>query len=760
MKGLLFFAVFCLVIAVFGMVRYTSNPPANKAYQSLAIASNNWDPDAGVVPALTENAQVKVSSNAKDAAKVLDKNKNTLWQSSASFPNGFMTRSDLNLLLGQVASKGSSPVSQAANATDGNVETDAKVSLQGKEARVEFPLTKKSSLRSISLRLSHYQQAIQIFAVLADGSAKYLRNYEVLDYNKLRRLPIAAAEVQAIRLVSKTDFVVREIAAMASAPTEFVELDLGRTQEIGMIETRHWAGSGTATATRLLLSEDGKRWTKVADLNPEEVHAVQTLLMPAKQGRFIRLEHELVAKDWNKVTVFEINAYDAYGPYGKMPAAKQNPTNFRDLLGVNGIWGWGHNKYSKQLKPGEGPDLYRRVASHARNYHFMTWDVKDPDHKPDFEAMAAGKGSEVFEWLDWDREYSEWKASGLKVQTTVKFGEIEAKLWDDPYQAGYNYGYAFAKHFGPTTGNGLVDAMEIGNEPWYCDAEFYRQVFHGMAKGAKAADANIFVLPCALQAGFPSNEVDGLFRNYMGARLPAETAPYIDGINVHYYSWISNQEGKPICVQPEHPYTSMRGILNDIRFRDKNLPGLPIYLSELGWDSNGGGEDCTHSECVSERAQALYAVRSVLMMARLGINRMTWYFYANEDKGSSLFTRCGLTSAPRSGYVEKRSFRALESLVNLIGDLHFLELIQEDENAWVYVLGDKTGKASHLVAWRPVAGDDQAEETIHFEYAATAVWAKAIDGIKSKAKEKTLPKIVDNQWEMEVTAIPVIVALR
>ena len=27
-----------------------------------------------------------------------------------------------------------------------------------------------------------------------------------------------------------------------------------------------------------------------------------------------------------------------------------------------------------------------------------------------------------------------------------------------------------------------------------------------------------------------------------------------------------------------------------IRFRDANLPSLPIYVTEYGWDSEGGGE--------------------------------------------------------------------------------------------------------------------------------------------------------------------------
>ena len=99
--------------------------------------------------------------------------------------------------------------------------------------------------------------------------------------------------------------------------------------------------------------------------------------------------------------------------------------------------------------------------------------------------------------------YVGWVAAGLEVQACIQFlnqGRFTLDKWDNPYQAGYNYGYAFAYHFGPTHGTGNVRTIEVGNEPWmsgkgFSDPAFYREVLLGMSRGAKAADARIKVLP-------------------------------------------------------------------------------------------------------------------------------------------------------------------------------------------------------------------------------------------------------------------------
>ena len=59
--------------------------------------------------------------------------------------------------------------------------------------------------------------------------------------------------------------------------------------------------------------------------------------------------------------------------------------------------------------------------THARNYHNMYWDLKDPDAPPRFREMASASGRDgalFHDWLNWDREYSTWRRAGLSVQAS------------------------------------------------------------------------------------------------------------------------------------------------------------------------------------------------------------------------------------------------------------------------------------------------------------------------------------------------------
>ena len=100
----------------------------------------------------------------------------------------------------------------------------------------------------------------------------------------------------------------------------------------------------------------------------------------------------------------------------------------------------------------------------------MNWDVLNPNQVPDYVTMAAGGGTAAQPWLNWDTEYSAWVATGLTVDASIQFVDSDTNYaenqWNNVSGSGYNYGYAFAKHFGPNGAN-LIMQAEVGNEPWY-----------------------------------------------------------------------------------------------------------------------------------------------------------------------------------------------------------------------------------------------------------------------------------------------------
>ena len=190
-------------------------------------------------------------------------------------------------------------------------------------------------------------------------------------------------------------FQIFEVACLTTDPLyEMAYVDLGSVRTVGVVRTRHWAG-GNALSTELVGSIDNVTWNQLASLDPDAMSEVYTRISSSQQMmRYIGVKHYVKNKNWNKVYVWEISAFDEYGPWGAPPVVSPQSKTFRDILGVNGIWGWQTNKYSDSLGSNEGPKLYNAVASHARNYHNMHWDVRNPSHVPDYKKMAAGGGTE------------------------------------------------------------------------------------------------------------------------------------------------------------------------------------------------------------------------------------------------------------------------------------------------------------------------------------------------------------------------------
>ncbi len=431
-----------------------------------------WNPDAGLVSSWSSRAKVSTSSGYNGEA-VIDMDLQSHWQSGACLPSGYVERPELNLLLGTCEAGDclSSSESNLSGASDADVYTTAKVSGELGEAWFEAILPQAVSLEVIGLQ--GIAQTEILVSAIVEGVETMVGTYLPGDNYQMVNFDAPPGEISAILLRSAESFHVSEIATLAEPCFEELLLDLRKPRPVGWIDTRHWAG-GYALSTSLWASLDGEDWTLLAELSPDTLDLVTTQLEVEEYFRYIRIRHTMDGQDYSKAYVWEIQVYDKNGPYGPMPDPQPQPRSFRELLGVNGIWGWGNNSYTDLLDPAAGPGRYSMLASHARNYHNMSWDVTDPDNIPDYEAMAEGQGTESYWWLDWDREYLAWKEAGLQVEASIQFTTemFPEDSWDDPWTAGYEYGQAFSRHFGSGSGTGAVSVMEVGNEPWGYSAGF------------------------------------------------------------------------------------------------------------------------------------------------------------------------------------------------------------------------------------------------------------------------------------------------
>lgn len=723
------------------------------------ILNAQWNNNAGVIYPYSTTILPTLGTNSSN---IIDDNDQTFWQSNAPLPSGFFNRNDLNLLkgLGSGSSVQYSAGANIAAGTDGNLDTQCNLNTVSGKAWISYSFATAPTLRTLSLKAG-ITQPLYIYAYRATGDSVLIGTYSLADSYNIRRFSPMQNNIVRIKMYSNASFMLFEAGAMSKLPTEYVTLDLGMIKRVGWIETRHFNATGGAVNAKIYVSGNNSSWVQVATLNTSAIPMLPTLISPPRNVRYVKIEFSLPETDWAKASLWEAKVYNEYGPYGPMPAAEPSTKTLAQLLGVNGIWGWGTNVYSYSIPEGQGPTLYNSVSKHARNYHELNWDINDPDNTPDYTNMANGNGTQAQWWLNWDDEYGEWNDANMTVQTSIQFTNAShpVSVWNNPYNAAYNYGYQFARHFGPTYGNGMVECMEVGNEPWDYPAAFYRTILRGMARGARDADPAIDVLPCALQAGAPSAE-NSYFMNYTGARLSALEAPYLSGLNVHYYSFVNDQNGTRIATYPENLLSGMRAILNDIRFRNTNMPGKKICVSEWGWDAAGGGQDCTHSECVTEQAQALYGIRGALMYMRLGVDRLTWFFYGNLSAPSSLFTRSGLTGPAETGYMKKKSFKAFREILNHIGNYRFLSVKQESNQGWVYEFGNATGNR-YLVAWRPVDANIATSSYVSIaspNYKPVGAW-RIQGNTEGFGNSITLPSYSNGNINMFVGAAPIIIRL-
>jgi len=149
-----------------------------------------------------------------------------------------------------------------------------------------------------------------------------------------------------------------------------------------------------------------------------------------------------------------------------------------------------------------------------------------------------------------------------------------------------------------------------------------------------------------------------------------------------------------------------------------------------------------------------------LMLARVGIDRATWYFFANENKESSLFTRCGLVSSLSADFQIKQSLIAWKSMLYHIGDKHFQSVVKEDKEAWVYIVGNKEGKATHLVAWKPIEADNKTSTSIEIPTKYQAVAAYALEGKKERGQKITTPISKNGKMKIQVSAVPIVIQIK
>lgn len=718
---------------------------------ALHVSNAQYDPHAGLVFSYTSDAEIEASSTAIGSVEnTIDGDLGSEWQSTNPLPLNFFSRSDQNILLNQASYFSFSKVNRPENVYNGNLSGTTEIVAANGLAYLEVNFAggkKELSWLSTRPKLNVGQTAlIYGFNNESDSSLLYTltsdENYTTVG------VPVQG-NYSALKIYSAENFELFELAAISGYPKEYITFDLKSARQVGSVRIK--AYNTAAYSCSIYTSTDHVNWTKQVEVDPT-AWGYFTIRLPEETAvRYIKVEQELELMSYVKAKLFEFSVYDNNGIFGPQPEFEQSPNTIMTTLGVNGVWGWG----------GASPTLYSLVASHARNYHNWDWDVTDPDIAPDYTIMANGGGTEANWWLNWNSEYSEWKSAGFSIGCSIQFNKFSENDFQDPYQAGFNYGLNFSSHFGPN-GYDLVDYLEVGNEPWHFDNGMYREILRGMANGVHQGDDDMQVMPGAFQAYDSLSQYFGGYMNYVGSKISASEVTLLDVLNTHAYSYKAGDNGQRVATYPEDFKSSFNQIYNMIRWRDRNMPSKPVFLTEWGWDFPGGNQDCLHSECVSEKAASDYTIRGLMKAMRSGISRATWFFYANTSNESSLYTRSGLTTNESDGHQKKRVFYAFQQLLDLVPDKKIVGIYHEDDEGYIYLLGDGNNPPSHLIAWLPIEGDNPLTSTVKLAPDYLVQSAYRLDGSSEKAPRENMPApdmILLSSTPLLVELQPVVTAL-
>ena len=231
----------------------------------------------------------------------------------------------------------------------------------------------------------------------------------------------------------------------------------------------------------------------------------------------------------------------------------------------------------------------------------------------------------------------------------------------------------------------------------------------------------------------------------------------MDAFNVHTYFgeyYILNGQEVYVGVCPEE-YGLVNAMSALLEFRDKYYPGVEVWLTEFGWDTNESYETMTSShrygEYSSRQVQAMWLTRAYILLSSCGVDKATMYMMndlGNDRDTYGKYGTCGIfgytflngnddpalvytiggkdcyrgpdTSEGKAQYfyietdeyagssaeikmTAKPSFYYMSTLYNTLKDFTFRrELKSGNDDVWVYQYSDKSTNEAYAL-WCPTA---------------------------------------------------------
>ncbi|MEJ7646214.1 MAG: fibronectin type III domain-containing protein [Chryseolinea sp.] len=404
-----------------------------------------------------------------------------------------------------------------------------------------------------------------------------------------------------------------------------------------------------------------------------------------------------------------------------------------------------------------------QAVGFIREYHNWNWDEGDiwsgggnqaypgyPNNQMKWAPSEAGGGG----W-NFDTFYNNVLAGGLTISPVIQ-GSVawlhggtnfpgDDKPIDEPgasttnpnsYEKKAHHMFQFAARYGSTvvadnkltlapgqprnSGLGLVKYVEDWNEQdknWMGpNAQFSAQEYAAMASanydghantmhqgtgtfGVKNADPTIKMVMGGIfqtdlqyimdmKAWFNANRVDHKFA--------------ADVINVHDYAWLNacGPCGGPAKSPEQHGYREK--LTPFVQYRNQNLPGVEVWISEFGWDTNQGSSLAAPAigPFDVQEVQGQWMVRAYLAFAAAGVDRAMQYMLRDVNPNDAThFSTSGLV-AQKDDWTPKKSWYYVYTMKNTLTNMKFIgEQTSSDPNILIYKFKDVNSSAGAYVVW-------------------------------------------------------------
>ncbi|MDZ7345783.1 MAG: hypothetical protein ONA69_03230 [candidate division KSB1 bacterium] len=288
----------------------------------------------------------------------------------------------------------------------------------------------------------------------------------------------------------------------------------------------------------------------------------------------------------------------------------------------------------------EGSTAWAGAGGRADAPPYGSHDGTQEEHyrdKAEFIAQAVARyGSQK---IDADKLQTADKLSGLNLIQYYEDENEPDQWWRQPTWPAAMY----AKYL-----NAVHDGWNVPPHPDY------------PLIGIKNVDPNaVHVL-----GGLAARDIqylDDILAN-TGGRIP------FDVINFHHYC-TTGSAARP----PEDESHGLEKICRTfLNWRDRHTPGLPVWLTEFGWDTFQNEQGKGSYVYAGEQAQANYLLRSIFLLMGYGIDKAFVFFDVDPDSRSIVqYASCGVMTDKARGLKPKTSFYYLATLKNFLGDYSF-----------------------------------------------------------------------------------------